>query len=60
MIEFVPKTDSQAQRLLASREDIFSGYTQQHFEKTFERHFVIQRKVLIEGTERTLYLMRKR
>jgi len=60
IIEFVPKGDSQVQRLLSTREDIFPDYTQRAFERAFGRHFDIQESVTIEGSERTLYLMGKR
>jgi hypothetical protein len=59
VIEFVPKTDSQVQRLLATREDIFDQYTQPDFEREFNRFFVIEKIVPIKETERTLYLMKK-
>jgi len=39
IIEFVPKSDSQVQRLLATREDIFPDYTRQAFEQEFSRYF---------------------
>lgn len=60
IIEFVPKHDSQVQRLLVTRQDIFSGYTQQTFEMEFEPYFEIIRSVPIEDSERMLYLMVKR
>ena len=59
IIEFVPKSDSQVQRLLSTREDIFPDYTQEGFENAFRGHFAIRRSVGIKGTERTLYLMRR-
>jgi hypothetical protein len=59
IIEFVPKTDSQVQRLLASREDIFSSYTQEAFEVEFTNFFRIQKSMRIKESERTLYLMEK-
>jgi len=58
IIEFVPKEDSQVQRLLAGREDIFDYYTQAYFERDFSAWFDIVRKDPISGTKRTLYLMR--
>ncbi len=58
IIEFVPKEDSQVQKLLSSREDIFPDYNQIAFEQTFSRFFSIQIRRDIEGTKRTLYLMR--
>jgi ribosomal protein L11 methylase PrmA len=60
IIEFVPKSDSQVQRLLSTREDIFSDYDQQTFEETFSGYFRIQRCVKIRDTKRALYLMEKR
>jgi hypothetical protein len=59
VIEFVPKTDSQVQRLLATREDIFAHYTQSDFEEEFSRFFMIAKAARIGGTERILYLMKK-
>jgi ribosomal protein L11 methylase PrmA len=60
VIEFVPKSDSQVQRLLSTREDIFPNYTQPAFEDAFRSHFTIHRSVDINGTQRTLYLMEGR
>jgi len=59
IIEFVPKTDSQVQRLLSTREDIFPDYKQTAFEHELGRHFTIQSSVRIKDSERTLYLMRR-
>ena len=56
IIEFVPKQDSQSQRLLQNREDIFDEYTQSGFEAAFSRHFVLMKKASIRGSQRTLYL----
>ena len=35
IIEFIPKSDSQVQKLLASRKDIFSNYSRESFEEAF-------------------------
>jgi len=58
LIEFVPKEDSQVQRLLATREDIFPRYTPAGFEEAFSGPFEIVEKTPIEGSRRTLYLMK--
>jgi ribosomal protein L11 methylase PrmA len=58
IIEFVPKEDSQVQRLLASREDIFSSYDQEHFEQNFELFFDIIETKEIPMSKRTIYLMK--
>lgn len=59
IIEFVPKEDSQVQRLLASREDIFPAYHRTGFEDAFRQYFTIHEAVDIPSTRRTLYLMEK-
>jgi ribosomal protein L11 methylase PrmA len=60
IIEFVPKSDSQVQKLLTSRLDIFDQYTLEDFEKKFETRFVIHEKVNVQESDRYLYLMQKR
>lgn len=59
IIEFVPKSDSQVQRLLATREDIFPNYTREGFEKAFKEYFHVEDPVQISGSERTIYLMHR-
>jgi ribosomal protein L11 methylase PrmA len=59
IIEMVPKEDSQVQRLLAAREDIFPHYTLEGFESAFSNDFEIKEKKEIVGSCRTLYLMSK-
>ena len=59
-IEFVPKHDSQVQRMLASRADVFDGYTQEAFAAAFSTCFAIEDAAPVEGSVRTLYLMRAR
>jgi hypothetical protein len=58
IIEFVPKPDSQVQKLLASRKDIFPEYTEAGFERAFSRYFAIEKKVPVPETHRVIYLMR--
>ncbi len=60
IIEFVPKSDSQVQRLLASREDIFADYTLSVFEAAFGEHFMIVQRAEIAESQRSLYLMCKK
>jgi ribosomal protein L11 methylase PrmA len=60
IIEFVPKTDSQVQKLLASRLDIFDHYHRQEFETVFSRRFTIMESVQIQNSERFIYLMRRK
>lgn len=60
VIEFVPKSDSQVQKLLRSRVDIFEHYTKDHFEREFEEHFVVHEKVSLRESERCMYLMERK
>lgn len=57
IIEFVPKSDSQVARLLATREDIFTDYHQAGFERAFSEYFSILSMEKVNGTERVLYML---
>jgi hypothetical protein len=59
IIEFVPKEDSQVQKLISTREDIFDDYSRKAFEESFMKYFQIIDSIPIEGTSRILYLMKK-
>jgi hypothetical protein len=56
-IEFIPKEDTQVQRLLQFREDIFGSYTVERFEETFAAYFRIHIKERIHQSQRVMYLM---
>ena len=58
LIEFIPKTDSQVQKLLATRPDIFPDYNQTTFEAVFSTIFTIEGIYPLTESERTLYFMR--
>jgi hypothetical protein len=60
ILEFVPKSDSQAQRLLASREDVFPDYHLVGLQETFTPLFELIDKAPIAGSERTLLLFTRR
>lgn len=60
VIEFVPREDSQVKRLLATREDIFTQYDRENFERTFSTFFSIETSVALQDSSRVLYLMRAR
>ena len=60
VIEFVPKSDSQVKRMLAAREDIFPDYTRKGFEAAFGPRFETLRVEPVTGSERLLYLLRRR
>jgi len=60
IIEFIPIDDSQVQRLLTTRENIFDHYTEADFETDFSEYFSIQEKKPVSGSKRQLYLMQKK
>lgn len=60
VIEWVPKSDSQVERLLRNRPDIFPDYTQEGFERAFTRHYDILAHERVGDSLRSLYLMRAR
>jgi len=55
VIEWVPKDDSQVDRLLVSREDVFPWYSQKEFVQSFESLFSPPVAQNISGSGRTLY-----
>lgn len=59
IVEFVEKRDSQVQRLLASRQDIFGEYSENGFESALSGTFRIVRKQPIDGTHRVMYHVRR-
>jgi hypothetical protein len=58
VIEFVPKQDSQVQRMLASRVDVFDDYTLEAFERAFSTCFDIEDVMRVDDSSRVIYLMR--
>jgi hypothetical protein len=60
IVEFVPKSDPKVQGLLAVREDVFPGYTQEGFERAFGERFDIKAVEQIKDSDRVIYLMRAR
>jgi len=60
IVEFVPKQDSQVQKLLATRKDVFPDYTETGFEQAFGEHFEMVKRGPIAGSERSLYLFKRK
>ncbi len=58
LIEFVPKEDEKLQLMLSQKPDIYTGYTQEAFTNDFQKYFTIEKQEKIEGSERTLFLMK--
>lgn len=59
IIEFVPKKDVQAQRLLITKKDVFSNYSLEEFQKSFELFFKINSIQKLDNSDRTLFWMEK-
>ncbi len=60
IVEFVPKSNSQVERLLRSREDIFHDYTRDGFERAFGEYYKIKESSEVRDSERWIYLMEAR
>lgn len=59
LVEFVPKEDSQVKKLLSNRKDIFSTYNIKNFTVEFSKYYSIVKKIKIDDSLRTLFLMKK-
>lgn len=55
IVEWVPKEDPQAQRLLAARKDVFDDYQEPAFAAAFSRHFRTAERQPITESGRVLY-----
>lgn len=60
VIEWIPKEDPMVQRLLASREDVFTDYHEDGFRAAFDRFFTVERQEAVRASVRTLYVLRRR
>ncbi len=60
LIEWVPKTDSQLKKMLATRHDVYADYQESTFEKEFLQFFTLEKKVVVDESQRWLYLWKKR
>ena len=60
LVEFVPREDSQVERLLAARDDIFEDYTLEAFCSSFEEKFDKESIVPVLESSRSLVLLRKK
>ena len=60
IIEFIPQEDSQVVKMLTNRRDIFTQYTQFHFEKVFSEQFLLCKKTKIKDSLRVMYLFKNK
>lgn len=59
IIEFVPKEDPQSQRLLITKKDVFTDYTEVAFQTAFAKHFTLLETIGLKNSERKIYIMKK-
>lgn len=57
IVEFVPKTDPMVRQMLRTREDVFTSYTADEFERAFGERFTIVERVTLAPSQRVLYLL---
>lgn len=60
IVEFVPKSDPMVRHMLASREDVFTDYTLEGFERSLAGRFTIDERVTLSPSDRVLYLLTAR
>jgi ribosomal protein L11 methylase PrmA len=60
VVEFVPKDDPQAQKLLVSRKDVFQSYDRQSFEDAFRGPFQLLHQASPPSGQRMLYVFEAR
>jgi ribosomal protein L11 methylase PrmA len=60
VLEFAEKKDSQVQRLLATREDVFPDYCREGLERALDPAFRVLESVPLVDSERRLYLLAAR
>ena len=60
IIEFVPKDDPKVQSMLQWRKDIFEEYTIEKFEESFALFFSLEKKSIVTGSQRTMFVYRKK
>jgi hypothetical protein len=59
IVEFIDPSDPMFRRLARGRDALYAHLTQSHFEDTCASRFEILRRHAIEGSGRTLYLLRR-
>jgi 2-polyprenyl-3-methyl-5-hydroxy-6-metoxy-1,4-benzoquinol methylase len=60
IIEFVPLEDEKSKQLLLYKTSFHQPYDEAAFEEYFGQYFVVEEKVLISGSQRILYRMKKK
>ncbi|WP_276501495.1 hypothetical protein [Terrimonas pollutisoli] len=60
IIEFVPDQDEKAKFLIAQKSKFIMDYNKDSFESSFKKYFTIEKQKNISGSQRSLYLLKKR
>lgn len=60
IIEFVPKNDPKVAGMLQWRKDIFGNYNEDLFEQAFSQLFELEKKMSVQGSERVMFVYRKK
>ena len=60
IVEYVDKSDSQVERMLVNRKDVYEDYSVEGFETSFSFWYDIINKQSIPGSNRNLYLMKRK
>lgn len=60
IVEWVPKSDSQVQRMMVARRDVFADYTEEGFRNAIPNHLAVADRAPIPDSGRVLYLLRPR
>jgi SAM-dependent methyltransferase len=57
IVEFVPRSDPQVERLLATRADVFPDYTPEGFERAVAGSFEVLDRAPLRESDRVMYLL---
>ena len=60
IVEFVPKTDPMVAQMLRTRADVFDEYDETGFQHALSLSFIIDERVMLTPSRRSLYLLRAR
>ncbi|MBV1923315.1 MAG: class I SAM-dependent methyltransferase [Flavobacteriaceae bacterium] len=63
LIEFPKREDSWVESLLVRKREFinhFDFYNEENFEKGFSAYFTLEKKTIVEGTQRIMYLYKKK
>jgi hypothetical protein len=59
IVEFVPKEDSQVQKMLSLRKDVFPEYCEEGFTAALKKYFVIEERTSVDSSMRVIFKGRR-